>query len=85
MGSANLVRPLVERAIHRDSGPHSRTDTRLVGALITVTAVHAPARNWSGAGGLLGVGLTCLMRRRAWFLLCCVVIPVIGAGELWDG
>jgi len=23
------------------------------------------------------------MRRRAWFLLCCVVVPAIGAGELW--
>jgi O-antigen ligase len=34
-------------------------------------------------GGLFSVGLTWLMRRRAWFLLCCLLIPAIGAGELW--
>lgn len=55
----------------------------LVGAMIAATAVQAPTGTVVVLGGLLTVGLTRLMRRRAWLLLCCVVIPAIGAGELW--
>jgi O-antigen ligase len=51
--------------------------------MIAATAIHAPVGTVVVLGGLLGVGLSWLMRRWAWFLLCWVVIPAIGAGELW--
>jgi O-antigen ligase len=83
MRSANLERPFLSEPSARIRAHILALLLALVGALIAATAIHAPVRTVVALGGLLSVGLTWLMRRRAWFLLCCVVIPAIGAGELW--
>ena len=82
MRSANLEARLLNEPSARE-GHVFEMLLALTGALIAATAISAPVATVVVLGGLLSVGLARLMRRRAWFLLCCVVIPVIGAGELW--
>lgn len=55
----------------------------LVGAMTAVTAVLAPVGATVVLGSLIAVGLTSLVPRKAWILLCCLVVPAIGGGELW--
>lgn len=54
-----------------------------LGAMIAAKAIRAPVTSVAVLGGLLGIGLIPWMQRKAWFLLCVIIIPAIGAGELW--
>ncbi len=80
MTSANLERLLLSEPSARIRAHILALLLAVAGAMIAATAIHAPVGTFVVLGGLLGVGLAWLMRRWAWFLLCCVVLPAIGAG-----
>jgi O-antigen ligase len=81
--SAKIVGTLGEES-HSTVGPDALALLlALVGATIAVTAVLAPIGTAVVLGGAVTVGLTWLSPRKSWVLLSCLVVPAIGAGELW--
>jgi O-antigen ligase len=83
MTSSNLEKPLLSG---EPTGIRAQMLALLfaaLGAMIAAKAIRAPVASVVVLGGLLGIGLIPWMRRKAWFLLCAVIIPAIGAGELW--
>jgi len=82
MRSANLATPLTSEASAGHPDHLLALLLALGGAMIAVAAVYAPIGTGAVLGGLLSIGLTRRMQRRAWFLLCWLVIPAIGAGQL---
>ena len=82
MTSANSVRPLPSEASAGLPGAILSLLLALMGAMMATAAVFFPVGTGAALGGLLSIGLSWLMRRRAWLLLCGLVIPAIGTGHL---
>jgi len=78
----NLRRPALNDGSGRIGTDVEAVLIALVGAAAAVAAVYAPLGTIVGLGALLSFVLMTAMRRREWFLLCYLIIPTIGVGEL---